>query len=394
MLNSNIEILNANVRVASYYLLFYIAIGSFSPFSALWFQSLDISPTMSGAIFAASPITTVLFTVFIGAWADRLKDWRSSIIACNWVVLVGICWLLYRQGPWDLLFVWALTGLFTRASGPIIDAAALHATQKTGSDFGRIRSFGPMGFLIGVLLAGVLFNYLGIEWFVTVLIAGAIVRVFSSHLLPKFKSGYSIKKPTLNKSGRLVILQRPGVLMVLLGSSLISSSHSFNNMFSLVHWSNIGINTTVASILVSVGFISEVLLMWKFRSLTKKISARVCLLIAATVCIGRWYLMGTDPTVSQLFALQALNSITFGLAFLATVNFIAKRVDENNAAQAQSEYAVLLTLTQAIIIWLSGWMFGQFAGQSYWAMATLALFGGAFVLLSYLSSVDDAADFQ
>lgn len=157
-----------------------------------------------------------------------------------------------------------------------------------------------------------------------------------------------------------------------------------------MHWTNIGISTTFSSVLVSVGFISEVVLMWSFRSVAKKFSARKCLLVASAVCVVRWLLMGTDPSLVQLFLLQALHSITFGVTFLATVNFIAKRVHDNHAAQAQSEYSVLVTLSIAVAIWMSGWLYAQFSGYSYWAMSIIALLGGVAVALSYFSDFDEA----
>ena len=123
--------------------------------------------------------------------------------------------------------------------------------------------------------------------------------------------------------------------------------------------------------------------------MAKKISARKCLLFASAACVVRWFVTGTDPGIAQLLLLQVLHSITFGLTFLATVNFIARRIHEDHAAQAQSVYAMLTTLFIALSIWLSGWLYGQFAGQSYWAMSLLALVGGIGVALSFGSDLDD-----
>jgi len=82
---------NIEARLATYYGLFFLSIGSVMPFAALWFDTLNIASSFSGAIFAAPSIVIVLFTVLIGGWADRLSDWRTAIIACNWLVpVVGI----------------------------------------------------------------------------------------------------------------------------------------------------------------------------------------------------------------------------------------------------------------------------------------------------------------
>lgn len=416
MLRTRISALSIETRISSYYGLFFFSIGSVAPFAALWFESLNITSTMSGVIFATPSIATVLFTVLIGRWADRLPDWRSAIIYCNWAVVIVLSWFLFRQGPWDVLIVWALAGLCTRASTPIMDAAALNSTQKTGSDFGRIRSFGSMGFVVGVLLAGMLFDHFGARLFVTVMLAGAVARLIAAYALPAFRPERSVIKNTgivvpadaidagspdsarsaaklsTTPSAGITELRHPGILLVLIGSALLSASHAFNNAFSIMHWTNVGISTGMASVLWSVSVIAEVALMWSFKSVAKKYSARKCLLFACLVSAARWFLVGTDPSLAQLFLLQCLHAITFGVSFLATVNFIAKRVHEDNAAQAQSVFAMLMTSLMALSFWLSGWLYGQFGGQTYWAMAILALLGGACVAWSFRTNLEDLAN--
>jgi len=404
-LGSNIE-----ARLAVYYGLFFLSIGSAMPFAALWFDTLDISATISGVIFAAPSIAIVLFTVLIGGWADRLSDWRTAIIACNWIVLILFSWFLFRTGSWDVLIVWTLTGLFTFSSGPIMDAATLHLTQKRDSDYARIRAFGPIGFIVGVLCAGVLFDWFGYQWFVAVLMAGVVARICAAHALPRFRTNVNpVKMDTpgtknilklesspnsMSSQGVAVrtgisVLKHPGILLVIIGAALINASHSFNNVFAVLHWTQSGISTNMASVLWSVGVIAEVALMWGFRSVAKKFSARKCLVFAAAVCAVRWWLTGTEPRLGQLFILQSLHAITFGLAFLASVNFIARRVHENNAAQAQSVSATLVTFFMGLAVWFSGWLYDYIGGQSYWAMAALALLGGACVALSFASDLED-----
>jgi len=389
MIRSTPFTISVETRLSTYYGLFFLAIGSFTPFSAVWFDSLNISSTMTGAIFAAPAITTVVFAVFIGRWADRLADWRSAIIICNWLVLISASWILVRQEPWDLLFIWTVAGLFTRAAVPIVDAAALNSTQKNGTDYGRIRSFGSMGFIAGVLLAGLIFDHFGIQWFVAVLLLSAIARVMGAHMLPKFKANSALNSTVILPGSGIIALLHPGILLVLLGSALINASHGFNNVFSIMHWTKIGFSTTVASVFWTVSVLAEVALMWRFKSIAKMFSARKCLLLASVVSTVRWFIAGTDPTFTQLLFLQALHSITFGLTFLATVNFISKRVHENHAAQAQSVYAMLTTLFLGLSGWISGWLYMRFAGHSYWAMSVLALAGGVVIAWSFRCDFDE-----
>ena len=147
----------------------------------------------------------------------------------------------------------------------------------------------------------------------------------------------------------------------------------------------------MASLLWAIGVFAEVMLMWGFTRLSKRISARHCLLAASAACTFRWFFTGVNPELGVLFLLQALHSITFGLTFLASVNFIAKRVDPQHAAQAQSVLATLSVFLMAIGTWLSGQFYDTLGGYSYWAMAVMAIVGGGFVLNSYRTQLEDKA---
>lgn len=395
--------LTDETRVSAYYGVFFLAIGSVMPFVAIWFETIGISASMSGVILAAPPMAIVLFNVVIGSAADRLRDWRSAIIACNVIALAFGAWLLFKEDPYHVLVVWTISGLFLIASSPITDAAALDMTRRRGSDYGRIRAFGSAGFVVGIICAGALFDEVGMGWFAWVILATALLRLAAAYLLPEFRKQSKLDEdstridtdePTNQElfSGLIAgmaLFRQPGISSVIFGAALLNASHSFNNVYSVLHWSQLGISTTVSSLLWSVGVVAEIALMWGFSGIAKKVSARHCLLLACATCIFRWSITGMDPSVWILFVLQTLHAITFGLTFLASVNFISKRVDSNHAAQAQSVLATLTTLCMAIGIWFSGQFYQSWGGQSYWAMTLMALVGGALVLNSYRTKLSD-----
>ena len=125
------------------------------------------------------------------------------------------------------------------------------------------------------------------------------------------------------------------------------------------------------------------------KSLAKKVSARQCLLFSCATCVIRWFFTGLNPGLGALLFLQSLHGITFGLTFLASVNFISRRVSPNHAAQAQSVLTTLTTLLMALGVWLSGHFYQSLGGYSYWAMAVLAMIGGGLILNSYRSTLQD-----
>lgn len=419
--------MSEETRVSTYYGVFFLSIGATMPFVAIWLDSLGISTSMSGLILAAPPMAIVIFNIVIGSWADRLSDWRSAIIGCNVFVLLLSSSLLLWQSQWGILVLWTLSGLFLVSTAPITDAAALNMTARRGSDYAKLRALGSIGFIIGILAAGRLFESFGMRWFVGVLLFGAVARVAAAIALPNFRERFSLQEncqanleigvrvgsgddgnttdrdstPALSKVKKpklfsglvsgLNLFRQPGIFSVIFGAALINASHSFNNIYSVLHWTQNDISTSMASSLWAIGVTAEVFLMWKFSQFSKHISARHCLLVAAAACTVRWFFTALNPSIAALFFLQALHSITFGLTFLASVNFIAKRVNPQHAAQAQSVLATLSTLLMAVGTWLSGQLYGSLGGYSYWIMAVMAIVGGLFILSSYRTHLEDRA---
>jgi len=382
-----VSLQSAEARIANYYGVFFLAIGSVMPFAAVWFQHLEFTPAMSGTIFAVPSILTILLTVLVGRWADRLRDWRTAIILCNAVVSILVAYLLFRQSYWEVLVVYALVGFFSHATAPIIDAAALDLTHRRGSDFARLRAVGSLGFIVGIVAGGALFDVIGISWFAWIMFAGMLARTWASVVLPHFREGSTAQSETTQHAMREFL--QPGIVLVLFGAALINASHGFVNLFAVLHWTSVGISTTMGSILWTVGVAAEIALMWGFRHLAKSVSARKCLLWSAIIATLRWFVTGTDPSLPVLFLLQSLHAITFALMFLASVNFIARRVHPKHAAQAQSVSAMMVTFCMAISIWVAGWLYGIVGGQGYWAMALMAIVGGVLVALSFFTTLQD-----
>jgi len=325
--------------------------------------------------------------VLLGRWADRLHDWRTAIILCSITVSGAVALLLFTQNEWVVFFVWTLSGFLLISTGPIMDAAALDLTHRRGSDYARLRAVGSAGFIVGIVAAGALYDVIGIQWLVWLMFAGALVRTGAAIALPRFRDGTADRTAPQQQAIREFL--QPGILLVLFGAALINASHGFVNVFAILHWTTVGISTTMASILWTISVAAEIGLMWGFRRLAESVSARKCLLWAAIVSAIRWYATGTDPNILVLIVLQSLHSITFALMFLASVNFIARRVEPKYAAQAQSISAMMVTFCMAISTWLSGWLYGIAGGQGYWAMAVMAIVGGILVALSYKTKLQD-----
>jgi len=389
---------SAETRLAAYYFAHFATVGTLVPYIALWLSSLGHEPGWIGAVVAAPSLLMLVTTVSLGTWADRLSDWRTAILLANWLALGLLALWLLDTGPVAIVLVWTLSGVLIMAKQPVMDAAALALTAREGIPYGRVRAFGSIGFIVALLVCGQLVEGDGVQRFLPMVLVVAACRVLASHALPRLRAPRHPAHGTPITAGagdalptdRPAVLRHTGFLAVLAGSALINASHAFYYTFGLLHWKSLGIATTTGSLLWAVAIVAEVGLMWRFAGVAKRLSPRHCLLLAASLGVLRWPLMLASAWPVLLIA-QALHAATFGLTFLATVNFIAKRVDEAHAARAQSVLAILSTGSLAVATVASGRLYERIGGQGYLAMMVLSLAGLVLVAWSYRSDLDDIA---
>ena len=140
---------------------------------------------------------------------------------------------------------------------------------------------------------------------------------------------------------------------------------------------------SVASLAIGIGVVVEIALMWWFRSLTQNVSARTCLLVAAACGTLRWSLLASTVSLPVIFTAQALHGVTFGVTFLACVNFISRRVPEHAGARGQSLLATLTTACMAIATFICGQLFDNKGSTVYWLMGSVCLSAMLCIFVSY-----------
>jgi len=86
------------------------------------------------------------------------------------------------------MLVWALCTMSNGLIPPIIDAATVRMTRRNGSDFGVVRAWATVGYVIGAGGIGALLAVWGAEAFVPLFVAMSLLRALLGLLLPRFRA--------------------------------------------------------------------------------------------------------------------------------------------------------------------------------------------------------------
>lgn len=351
------------------------------PFCTLWFKSIDLTEQQIGFIAASPAIVVVLITVYIGNIADKARDWRTTIVICNWVIAVLVSFLVVTKEFAGVFIFWTLSGAVMFCLTPVLDAASIRMARQRGIEYHKMRAFGSLGFVVGVVFSGFLFDRFGIDRFLWVLIGLAWLRALLSHTLPQFREGISTAAAPLDKQTETSsALTRRWFLLVLAGCALIQASHSYYYTFGTVIWIDAGLRASTVSLLWAWGVVVEIVIMWVFASIAAKYSARKLLAVAGMTASLRWLVFGLDPGFAVLVIVQSLHGVTFALLFLATVNFIANWTPVTIAARAQSVSSAMNVGCMALTTLVSGHVHASLGMNGYWIMFVLSALGIALIL--------------
>lgn len=365
------------LRASLYHFTVFGATGVASAYLSVWLSGKGLSSGEIGMINSAPVLLLLFLNIYIGRLADRARDWRDVVIVLSGVAAIASLALFFVSDFWGLLLVYAAISLPAGAVVPIIDAATLRMTQRRGTDFGFVRAWGTVGYTVTAALSGLAIGWLGAWSFVPLFVGFTFLRSLLALLLPHFRGeDRSAPRPArtaLPAAARLGPLLRPWFLLPLIAFALIQSTHYFISVMGSLVWSQQGIADYWLGPLIAVSAAAEAVMMFFWRRVGKRFSARNLLIIAGLVAAVRWVAMAMAPPLPLLFVLQLAHAVTYPFSYFGVMGFIANWTSEDIAAEAQS-FSYSLTQGVSVVTLLGfGWLVGTIGGQTYFIAALLAL---------------------
>lgn len=376
-------------RLGFLYAALFLVIGCYLPYLPVWLDWRDLNPDQIAILLAAPLFTRILCTPVISFLADRIGGRRVILVVLAWGSLLSFMLLWASQGFWQMLLASIVLAVNFTTIMPLIETIAVSGIRLRQIDYGRVRLWGSLSFIVASFGSGLIIGLTGPEVVLPLLVAATALMVLGAYLLPRELGGEgAAAAPSVLRGLKLAdafrLVRAPLFLLFLLAASLIQSSHSLFYSFGTLNWRTQGFAGGVIGMLWSVGVIAEVgLFAVSGRVIAFGGTAR--LLVLAGLAAGlRWGVMAFDPPLWATALLQTLHALSFGAAHLAAIHFLTHAVPEDRAATAQGVYAAVVGgIVMGSVTIVSGPLYRSFAGEAYAAMALLAMLGtgAAFLLM-------------
>lgn len=356
----------------------YIALnGVYFPYYPLWLAYTGLTPVEISICLSATSLVRIAVMSGGAALADKMPSRRFAValfsIGCFLAFLpVG---LVHGLGPILLITMAAWT--FWNIMTPPSEALALDGVRRFGLDYGRMRLWGSVAFILWSFFGGLVLARFGpasVYWMVVVILAINVVASLNLPHVPR-AAGPAPGARRRPMSGFRDVLARPAILIAILVNALVQASHTMLYNFGSIYWDARGIGSVEIGVLWTVGTIAEISAFAFSRRAVGKLGPYWLMIVGASGAVLRWGLFALAPDFTAFLPLQLLHAASYAACFLALQLAIAANVPDEQTGAVQGVSYTFSAAAYAIGNLSSGFLYEGFGPNAFLAMAAPPLLG-------------------
>ena len=150
--------MNTPIRLSIFYGTAFFVIGVYTPFWPAWLSENGLEPREIGILLAVTTWTRVAAGPLVAQAADHYGQLKPIMVAL--AIMTLFSFFLYSQTTnYTLLIAIAfLLGCSFSPMLPLAETMTLDVAASTGVDYGRMRLWGSLTFILAALGGGTLLN--------------------------------------------------------------------------------------------------------------------------------------------------------------------------------------------------------------------------------------------
>lgn len=365
-------------RLSGFYFFYFAVIGAFAPYWSLYLQSLGFSALQIGVLMSLLLFTRIFSPAAWGWLADHMgKRVRVVQIAAASGLLSFCGFFLGESFAW-VFFVMLAMSFFWSASLPIMEAITLSHLGERTDKYGRIRSWGSVGFVLAVVGIGYFLQSVEIIWLLWIILGLKFgILIFSYQIPEKEIISYTAGLHTVRQ-----ICLRPEVMAFLIASLLMLFAHGAYYTFFSIYLVEHGYDKGFIGWLWATGVICEIGIFFIMPWLMRHFSLKHILIFSFACAILRFLLIGqgVEWPLIIVFA-QVLHAATYGAHHIAAMMVIHQFFHGRHQAKGQAIYtSIAYGLGGALGAISSGYTWDLLGAEATFFISAAAAFTGMILI--------------
>lgn len=357
-------------RVAVFYALYFMTIGISLPFLPGYFQTLGLSASDIGLLLAVSPTCALVAPPLWGTLADLTGRPGLVLAIVSTGATAGLALLAGAETFPQLLLALTAQAFFASSISTLCDSLALRQVPS-GWSFARVRVFGSLGFVIastgfGLAVSG----YTRAIVLAPLVLMGAAAAWAATMLARAPRTWESGPRPTLLAA--LSLLQQKGVPVFLAITALHWVACAPYHATLAIYFRSLKLPPSAVGLSASVAVVSEIIVMVTWPRWASALPPRRLLALAFVGSGVRWAVMGLTSSPQVLVCIAALHGLTFGVFYLAAVQWMALRAPPSLRSTAQALFVAATFGIGGLIGYIStGRLYDVVGGASLFLIASV-----------------------
>ncbi len=367
------------VRISLFFGALFLAYGVVVPYFPVWLNARGLDPLQISTVTALPLFIRLLVTPSIGLLADRLGNYRLVIVTLAWSALALILALGLVGGYLPILVIGVAFLLANGTMLPLVETIAVGGVRTQGLDYGRMRLWGSVTFIIANFVGGLAIEALGGSFALWMIAFAAVSTIAAAHALPPppvTAQTVTTQRVSWRTSSPARLLQSRLFILFLIAIGCTHGAHATFYTFGALHWQAQGLSAAWVGTLWAIGVFAEVVLFALSAPVVRRFGPAQMIVAGAGASVVRWGVMAFDPPLGVLIPLQLLHALTYGAAHLGAILFITRAVPHKGMGSAQAFYATIAAgLALGIVGLISGALFAQIGGAVFLVPTLVSVIG-------------------
>ncbi|WP_244306681.1 MFS transporter [Pseudovibrio sp. Alg231-02] len=359
--------------VSGLFAAFNFANAFFLAYFPLFLEDISFTPVQIALVIALPNIVRIFATPLMTSISDRAGRRRHSMALFSVIALISFWVLIYSSDYWTVIGLVVFLSIFYTPIQPLQDAYAYETVSTLGLNYGPMRSWGSIAFVVATLIGGwyLTFGEPAELLFLTVGSLGLLALL--AVLLPGMPSeSRSSSKESVWAAEEL---RDPQFLLVVLSGGLLLGSFSALYAFASIFWLSVGISDAMVGGLWAIGTLAEIGIFVWGSFFMRHLGAWGLMVTGGVASIIRWMLFPYATETWSAVLLQLLHAGSFGMVFLGMVAYTSKLVSSKRLGTAQGLTQTAFGVVMGVSGIASGWLYAIEQAYAFYLMAGICCVG-------------------
>ncbi|MEK6813237.1 MAG: MFS transporter [Nitrospirota bacterium] len=320
----------------AFYFSVFAALGVLLPYFNLFLARRGFSAAEIGLLAAIIPVCKTIIPPFWARAADRRANRKGLALVAAAGALAAGAMLALPSGFAAMAAVLLVFAAFWTAHHPLVEVTVLESLDRSGSDYGRVRLWGSIGFIVLVVATGIAIDLRSTDAVVPILTA-----ILLSNLLLTFVTPRGDAPPQDGGDGLRGLLADPAYRRIVIAGLLMQLSHGTYYGFFTIYLDGVGFSKSVVGLLWGTGVAAEILVMFASGWMIDRLGVRAVLGASLALAAARWALTASTLSLPLLFLAQTLHAFSFGAFHVASILHVYRIVPERLRTMGQVVYGSL-----------------------------------------------------